>query len=294
MVGDDIFVNGELVATGGRDPAWTPSGRLGVAVDAGIAVDGDTVAGTQPGDSAPSWLPARPKAELLLPDLDQRAPSGLTVDGSDGRFRLGFTSATDNVGRGRLWIRGLRTNLHANEMSADQIVQVRSGGIRIFRGVGRIRFVDDPPHHHWHLLRFQEFELRRPADASALVRDRKTGFCLADHYDLARDRVASFDGPYFAGNCGQGQTARRSVEMGTSVGYTDRYRGHFHGQSLELAGVPPGVYVLVHRVNPAGPIRELRYDNNAASARIRIAWPRGRAQPPSVRILRSCPGSERC
>jgi hypothetical protein len=104
-------------------------------------------------------------------------------------------------------------------MRADQIVQIRGRGIRLYRGVGQIRFVTDPPHHHWHLMRFQEFD---------------------------------------------------------------------------LLGVPAGEYVLVHRVNESRLIQELRYDNNAASLRVRIAWPHGPHRTPSVRVLRSCPGSERC
>jgi hypothetical protein len=293
---DGVYVDGELAAAGARDPAWDPSGRLTVVTDSGVLADGQAVAGTRAGDRSPSWgrrvAKPKPPANLLLPDLDQRAPSGLTVSASRGRVRLGFTSMTDNVGRGAVWIRGVRATTRVYEMRADQIVRSRSGGVRVFKDVGRIRFVNDPPHHHWHLMRFQQFELRRASDHALLVRDRKTGFCLADHYGLARHRVAGFTGPRFFGNCGQWETGRRSVEMGTSVGYTDRYPAHFHGQSLDITRVPAGVYVLVHRANPTGGIRELRYDNNAASLRIRIDRPRGR--PPSIRVLRTCEGSERC
>jgi hypothetical protein len=79
--------------------------------------------------------------------------------------------------------------------------------------------------------------------------------------------------------------------MGTSPGYTDRYPAHFHGQNVDLTGIPPGVYVLVHRANPHETIRETRYDNNAASLSLRLSWRRG---VPSVRVLRRCEGSERC
>jgi Lysyl oxidase/WD40-like Beta Propeller Repeat len=290
VVGDDVHVDGELVASGARQPAWDPAGRLGVVTAAGIVVDGTPVPGTRPGDSAPSWGPDDPGPDLLLPDLDQRAPSGLTVTATHGRFRLGFTSASDNLGRGRLWIRGVRASSRMSEMRADQIVQIRNGGVRVFQRIGRIRFVNDPPHHHWHLMRFQEFELRRASDFAVVERDRKTGFCLSDGHRLASARVR----PHFVAKCGQRQTGRMSVEMGTSVGYADLYPGHFHGQSLDMTGVPAGVYVLVHRVNASHLIRELRYDNNAASARIRIGWPHGVDRKPSIRVLRVCPGSERC
>ena len=37
--------------------------------------------------------------------------------------------------------------------------------------------------------------------ATLVVRDRKSGFCLADHYGLAKRRVTAFTGAHFFGNC---------------------------------------------------------------------------------------------
>ena len=42
--------------------------------------------------------------DLRLPDLEQEPPSGLVVTGT----LLGFTSATDNVGQGPVWLRASR------------------------------------------------------------------------------------------------------------------------------------------------------------------------------------------
>ena len=89
-------------------------------------------------------------------------------------------------------------------------------------------------------------------DFALVVRDRKTGFCLADHYGHAAQRVRNFGPPVFLGNCEQGRPGALAVEQGSSPGYTDRYPAHFHGQDLELQGVPAGVYVLVHRANEHG------------------------------------------
>ena len=79
-----------------------------------------------------------------------------------------------------------------------------------------------------------------------------------------------------------------AVEQGTSIGYTDLYPAHFHGQNLELRGVPAGVYLLVHRANPQGLLEELDYTNNAASLRIRLTWSGG---TPHVETLRTCEGA---
>jgi hypothetical protein len=84
------------------------------------------------------------------------------------------------------------------------------------------------------------------------------------------------------------------VDAGTSVGFSDRYHSRLDGQNVELTKVPPGRYVLVNRANPSVELRELRYENNAASVAIRIAWPRGRRSGPAVRVLATCPDSDRC
>lgn len=145
---------------------------------------------------------------------------------------------------------------------------------------------------HWHLLDFQRYELRRASDHALVVRDRKSGFCLADHWAQVRGNVQSKPRrPVFKSNCGQGRPGALAVSEGTSVGYTDRYPAHFHGQNLDVTRVPAGLYALVHRANPELTLRELRYENNAASVLIRLTRPNG---VPAVRVLARCPDSEWC
>ena len=232
-------------------------------------------------DATPSLGPRE-----LLPDFDQRAPFLLLVLGT----QLAFASATDNVGEGPIWIRGARAAA-AGPMEAVQLVRLSDGGVSSYPDAGRLRFDHADTHAHWHLLDFQRYELRRADDFSLVVRDRKSGFCLADHWGLAERRVTGFGPPAFLGNCGQDGPAALRVEQGTSIGYTDLYPPLFHGQSLELDGVPAGVYVLVHRANPEGLLEELDYGNDAASLRLRLTWADGR---PRVDVLRTCPATERC
>jgi Lysyl oxidase/WD40-like Beta Propeller Repeat len=222
----------------------------------------------------------------LLPDLDQRPPSGLTVSGT----RLGFDSATDNVGEGPVWLRGERASA-GDPLFVRQLVRLSDGGVRAYEDAGRLWYTPHPPHFHWHLVGFQRFELRRASDFELVVRDRKTGFCLADHYGYAARRVRNFRPPVFLGSCEQGRPGALAVEQGSSPGYTDRYPAHFHGQELELRGVPAGVYVLVHRANEHGLLEELDYTNNAAALRVRLDWSGPQA---AVTVLRTCAGSERC
>ena len=221
----------------------------------------------------------------LLPDFDQRAPFRLTVAGT----KLGFASATDNVGDGPVWVRGSRP-VAAGPMRAQQLVRMSDRSVRTYEDAGRLRYTPSPSHSHWHLLDFQRYELRT-LDGELVVRDRKSGFCLADHYGLAQRRVTAFTGAHFFGNCAASNPQALSVEQGTSIGFTDLYPAHFHGQNLELRGVPAGIYLLVHRANPTLQLEELDYANNAASLRIRLTWD---GDVPRVKTLRRCEGSADC
>ena len=228
----------------------------------------------------------------LLPDFDQRLPSGLAVQGSSGRYLLGFTSASDNVGLGPLSIVASRASRAVPNMRASQRVRLPGRGARTYPGIGFLHFTVAFPHMHWHLLDFQRYELRRADDHALLVRDRKSGFCLADHWAQAHGVVPGKPRkPVFESNCGQGEPGALAVSEGTSVGYTDRYPAWFHGQSLDITHVRTGIYILVHRTNPELNLRELRYENDASSVRVRLTRPGG---VPRVQVLARCPDSEWC
>ena len=303
VMGTDALEIRQLTAGAGDEtsPVWSPDGTRVVFSEDGRltvarAADGSgavrVASGTTP-QAEPDWRIV-PSATELLPDLDQRAPRDLVLTTIRGRFKLGFTSATDVVGRGPVRILARRASRRIRAMRADQLIELAGGGLRVERDVGRVRYTWSSSHSHWHVLRFQTYELRRARDFRLVVRDRKSGFCLADHYGFAARRVQRFGPPRFLGHCGPGRPDLLSVSQGTSIGYTDRYPAHFHGQNVDITGVAAGVYVLVHRANPTNLLRELRYDNNAASALVRIAWPDGRRALPRVRVLRYCERTERC
>jgi hypothetical protein len=232
-----------------------------------------------------------PVGRPLFPNLVQRPPSGLVVTrGPLGRWLLGFTSMVDNRGPGILWIRGTRA-LGAHVMQVRQLVQLAGGGTRVLPDSGQLHYAVAPPHYHWHFLGFDRYELLRAGDLQLLVRDHKSGFCIADHYGIALG--VPHGPPRFLGNCAQFQPFARSVEEGSSVGYTDRYPAFFHGQALDVTNVPPGRYWLVHRVNADFHLREEHYDDDAASLLVQISWPAGRNDAPQVTTLRVC-GRERC
>lgn len=288
------------VATGAEYdcPEWAPRGdRFLVRRDLRLVVLGPNggLVRELPSEECGDWgralvpAPDEPRDELL-PDLDPQAPTDLSVGSSGGRELLGFDSAVDSVGRGPMWLRGRRTSVRTPLMEARQLVSLTSGGQRIYGRAGAMRYTFSPTHVHWHLLDFVRYELRRVADFRLVARDRKTGFCLGDHYGVA-DRRVRVARPRFGGNCGQGRPELLEVEQGSSVGYSDKYPSYYHGQYVELTGVPAGLYVLVHRANPQRRLRESSYGNNASSVLLRLTRPRGRA---AVRVVRVCPGTDRC
>ncbi len=275
--------------------ARTTAGRSSIWLVGTDGTPGHPVDGTD-GLTDPDWtLTARslvPRPDEQLPDLDQRAPAEIVVVESGRTFRLGFASSTENRGRGPLVIRGLRRQ--GQPMKAHQVVELRDGGTRVVRDVGELNYELHSPHHHWHLESFVRYELRHAGDFSLMAPDRKSGFCLLDRWGRVSTGIPAAGPPRFVGDCGAGRPDARSVSQGTSVGYIDRYPAFFHGQDLDLTGLPAGRYLLVHRANPDRTMRELRYSNDAASVLLRLTWPDGRSYAPRVSVLRRCESSERC
>jgi hypothetical protein len=209
-----------------------------------------------------------------LPDLDQAAPLGLAVVPRHGRLLLVFGSAVDNVGPGELVVVGRRVG---EEMRTWQVVGNRRYPLRV-----RLRYVRSETHQHWHFPAFERYELRR-LDGTLVGRDRKTGFCLRDAYETRALNRA----PVWTGECARGHREARSVQEGISVGFGDDYVPQKEGQSIDVTGLAPGRYVLVHRANPDRVLRERTYANNAASVLIALNGRR-------VRILRRCGTSADC
>jgi dipeptidyl aminopeptidase/acylaminoacyl peptidase len=288
-------------------PAWSADGRTIAFVTNRSGVEAPWTASSAGGPAAElpgvtqtdrlRWRPAA--SPELRPDLEQQSPSELSLQtvttGGRTRFLLGFRSATDNVGEGPLSVFAFRQSPVVPTMRASQRVRLIGGGIRTYPRVGFLRYTYSPTHDHWHLLGFQRYELRRADDHRLVVSDRKSGFCLTDRWgNAAQGFVGRRPRPVFTDYCERSNTGALIVSQGTTVGYSDVYPAHFHGQNIDVTRVPAGVYVLVHRANPNLLIRELRYENNAASLRIRLSWPRGRSQEPAVRVLARCPATERC
>jgi hypothetical protein len=148
--------------------------------------------------------------------------------------------------------------------------------------------VRSPSHNHWHFLPFETYELRRAADFGLVGRDRKSGFCLGDRSGHATHAAAP---PRFQTQCGLGDPTLLLVHEGISPGWIDRYPAYFHGQYVDVTGLPAGLYDLTHRVNPRFELLESNYADDAASVLLRLRWRAGNA---TVTVLKTCPASARC
>ena len=233
-----------------------------------------------------------PVAGELLPDLDQETPNQLLIAHAEHHWLLGFQSAVRNVGAGPLLINGHRSSRATPFMEADQQVMNQDGSSFVDRGAGRLRYVRSPDHQHWHLLRFERYELRLAGSRKVLVRDRKTGFCLGDRYRVINGQpAAAVVNPLHTGRCALRRPGRLQVSEGISVGWGDNYVAYLEGQSLPIDHLASGRYVLVHRVNTDHRLRELSYTNDAASVLLDLRWRHGK---PHLTQLASCPNSARC
>jgi hypothetical protein len=258
--------------------------RRVLPVTLGLATCTAALIGLDPGVAAG---PAR------LPDLDQAPPSKLSITRAEDGYRLGFRSAVSNVGDGPLAIVGHRASVDVATMTADQLIDRQGVPQSVVEGVGTLRYVVSPDHRHWHLLRFERYELRHPGHPGpAAVRDRKTGFCLGDRYPvLRRSLPAAPAAPVYTTRCGLRRPQLTGLAEGISVGYGDDYRAELEGQYLDLTGLPAGRYRLVHTIDEEGLLRERTRANNVAWLLLRLAWQDGR---PSIRLGAGCGASARC
>jgi hypothetical protein len=229
----------------------------------------------------------------LLPDLDQAPPAAISIVVREGRERLVFLSAVENVGAGPLLVAGRRPSASEPEMTARQVVRKADRTATTHVLEARLRFVVSETHRHWHLLGFERYELRTP-DEKTVGRDRKTGFCLGDRYDADSGSRIAGEPPraVWTQECGRGQSERLRLLEGLSPGFGDDYVPLLEGQFIDVTGLPPGRYILTHRVNSTRDLRESSYANNAASALLELRRDaKGRA---TVTVLATCPNTASC
>jgi Lysyl oxidase len=235
---------------------------------------------------------------LLLPDLDQRPPVAVSArwggSADDPRVLLVFTSSVENVGYGPLIVTGHRASRREPTMRAEQLIRLRGGGFWRVKGLGRLRYNVNPSHSHWHLLPFERYEIRT-LDGRRIGRDHKSGFCLtSDHRSPLPTLGPQGTAPVDRSDCGRDRPRALRVLEGIAVGWGDIYIPAKEGQYVDITGLPPGDYDLVHRVNVGRLLRETNYANNASSMRFRLLPPPTPNDLPGVRVLAICETGTHC
>jgi hypothetical protein len=177
-------------------------------------------------------------------------------------------------------------------MTVRQVVRRGDGRDASLPLRARLRYVRARTHEHWHLQAFERYELRRASDGRLVGTARKAGFCLGDRYRLGLDatRPGEPANAVFLDECGRREPQARRIVQGISIGYGDDYPPQREGQYVDVTGLAPGRYVLVHRADPQRLLRLTRRADDVASALVEL---QGGARP-SVLVLRRCAASATC
>jgi hypothetical protein len=239
---------------------------------------------------APATALAKPRD--LLPDLAQGGPTGVDVvlDSSTGteQVRLVFDSTIGNTGEGPLILKAKRKP-GATTMEAHQVIRRSDGSMRTVRkAAGVLKYVQAADHQHWHLMGIDRYELWTGNASRRLRRDRKQGFCLGDRYELTPGRRMKHQPrkPAYPGYCGREQPTLTKMVEGITVGWGDNYPANIEGQYIDISGVAPGRYLLVHRIRTGGLLESYLY-NDVSCAAITLNGPAGAGLPPTVTVSSS-------
>ena len=220
-------------------------------------------------------VPEVAAAATGLPDLVALPAHniGTTVPEGTRRDHLVFGATVWNAGPGPLVVEGFRRP-GRDVMDAKQFLYDRGRKVGT-HAAGTMEYDHRDGHHHWH---FQDFATYRLVDRSRqkVVRSGKEAFCLAntDPVDLTvRNANWAPESTDLHSSCG-GISAIWVREV-LDVGWGDTYFQTLPGQSLDVTGVPNGVYLIEVITNRKGRLREADTSNNRALTKIRLGGERG-------------------
>lgn len=230
--------------------------------------------------------------EELLPDLEQAVPTKLRIVEDGDSYRLVFTSAVANAGRGPLLIEGSRLDGETPVMSARQLVRRSDGSARAHPLPAELRYVEAESEGRWELLDLALVELRSAADGELVRPGETAGLCLGDGSDADPETRGEGEPerPVWTVDCGRGEPGLLTVSEGLSPGFAAA-GSQTGGASVEVTNVRAGRYVLVQTANPERTMLERDYGNNVASVLIQV---QRAGAIPSVRVLARCPGTDAC
>jgi len=209
-------------------------------------------------------------AELRCPDLRMRAPYDIsTTKTRGGRTLLRAANAILSVGRGPVVLlarrpRGSRT------MRVRQRIYTTGGRYLTLPPLGRVVFKRIPGQGgYWkfeNAARFELWTMGRPEQRRLVRTGPKLVYCFRDLKRLRPSR-RSPRSRVFPG-CSQDRD-RRSVRLGTSVGWADVYPAAYHENYVDVTGLR-GCFALWQIADPENHIAETDELNNASRTVVRL------------------------
>jgi Lysyl oxidase len=252
--------------------------RLAPALACGLAAISPPAAR---GEGSEACRPDR-VPRVRCPDLVLRTPYGRYFERAGGRIRYHAANSIVNRGQGPAELFARRRTSSGPMPSVTQRIYGFDGRRYDFPSPGaRVVFKPIPVlGPYWKFDAAARFELWS-ADAQgnprSLVRiGPKLVYCLRD---LRRRLALQFSPPVRRYPACSQDPARRSVTLGTSVGWADEYPADYHEQWIDVTGLR-GRFVFVQRVDPRNSIRESDETNNV-SPRIILRLPPPRPSSPA-------------
>jgi hypothetical protein len=221
--------------------------------------------------SSLSSAPAQAATDVL-PDLRTRRLTDFRIENaSNGEKRLRFTTIIANAGPGPFEVRLDRPNTSTAQMTVIQRIYNTAGGWRWVQAPGTHGFWGGDGHSHWHVYKFQRFEIRRLSSGGTegplAGSGAKVGFCFYDNTTYNLGLPDAPQSPYYKG-CGTTTSLR--VKTGISVGWSDKYGWNLNRQWIKINGLPDGNYRVRVLTDPQNWFVETSNTNNNTYSDIRI------------------------
>jgi Lysyl oxidase len=205
---------------------------------------------------------AAPRQVLELKPNLQPFPAGnlAIVQDISGAIQLVFSATTWNNGDGPLVLVAGATDSATLRQKVDQRVFL-SDGTFYDRNVGIFEW--HPAHNHFHFEDYALYTLQ-PFDAPGASErtSAKTSFCIMDTTQVDTRLPGAPNKPVYV-TCG-------NAMQGMSVGWGDTYGSQLAGQSIDLTGLPDGVYKLIIEADPKKRLLEINDSDNTSCVLLRI------------------------
>jgi hypothetical protein len=258
---------------------WSRAGSKAAAAAAALAalLLGVTARGAaySGGDAVENgYNPCREPQEakqLLCPNLRMSKPSHMYISISpSGRRLLHAQSSLNSRGRGPMEIRGIRIP-GTRQMRVNQRIHRVGGGKLVIRTDGRLAFYPVPgQYRYWKFRDAARFEIWSVDRDGHPVHRLRTGpkfyYCLRD-LERTKGSPNSPDHRVYPG-CNQ-DPGKRSVVLGTSVGWSDIYPADYHEQYVNVSGLR-GCYAFYMEADPKNHLRESNEDDNRSRTLVRL------------------------